>query len=57
MKGYAEAENVQAGHYIVYIKRESRWYLIDDWNVRAVEEAEACDPRAYMLFYRALCNT
>ncbi len=45
---------MQAGHYTAYIKRENSWFFLDDWNVKAVKEEDACDPRAYMLFYRYL---
>jgi ubiquitin C-terminal hydrolase len=46
--------HVQGGHYTVYIKRDGRWFLCDDWTVKPVEEEDAHDPRAYMLHYRSL---
>lgn len=42
---------VQGGHYVAYIKCKSSWYLCDDGFVLEVDEATACSPSAYMLYY------
>ncbi|CAL8466572.1 g6108 [Coccomyxa elongata] len=44
--------NLQGGHYVAYIKCKSSWYLCDDGFVLEVDEATACSPSAYMLYYR-----
>ena len=46
------AAHVQGGHYVAYIKCGESWYLCDDGFVLEVDEATACAPNAYMLYYR-----
>eukprot|EP00439_Symbiodinium_sp_Y106_P011369 s7656_g1.t1 len=48
------------GHYIAFVrcagdrKGTSRWFVVDDSNVREVEEAEVLQQQAYLLFYTRL---
>lgn len=42
----------QGGHYISYVKAGGAWYLCDDSFVLRVDEATACSPNAYLLYYR-----
>ncbi|EIE26303.1 hypothetical protein COCSUDRAFT_58843 [Coccomyxa subellipsoidea C-169] len=44
--------NLQGGHYVAYVKCGNSWYLCDDGFVLEVDEATACSPNAYMLYYR-----
>ena len=43
---------MQGGHYVAYVKVGGAWFLCDDSFVLQVDEATACSPNAYLLYYR-----
>jgi hypothetical protein len=44
---------ITGGHYISYVKREGKWYCVNDSLVKPVEKACIKDLEAYCLLYRA----
>ena len=46
--------NISGGHYTSYIRRNDRWFLMDDTQVTEVNENEIINPRNYCLFYRKI---
>ena len=42
------------GHYNSYIRRNRRWFLIDDSNVTEVNESNIINSKNYCLFYRKI---
>ncbi len=40
------------GHYICIVKRNKKWYLCDDEDVKEIPEKKILDGNAYLLFYR-----
>ena len=43
---------MMAGHYICIVKRNKKWYICDDDDVKEIDEDESMDKNAYLLFYR-----
>ena len=46
--------NINGGHYTSYIRRNNRWFLIDDTQVIEVEERNIIHSKNYCLFYRKI---
>jgi ubiquitin carboxyl-terminal hydrolase 8 len=42
------------GHYTSYIRRNNRWFLMDDIQVTEVEESSIIQSKNYCLFYRKI---
>jgi ubiquitin C-terminal hydrolase len=42
------------GHYTTYIRRNNRWFLIDDTDVAEVNEGDMIHSKNYCLFYRKI---
>ena len=43
---------MEVGHYICIIKREEKWYICDDDEVKEIKENQILNESAYLLFYR-----
>ena len=41
-----------AGHYISIVKRNGKWYICDDDDVKEISEDKILVDSAYLLFYR-----
>ena len=41
------------GHYVAYVRNDSRWYRMNDSVVTQVREAEVFAAQAFMLFYQS----
>lgn len=46
--------NIHGGHYTSYIRRNKRWFLMDDIHVTEVEEKNIIHSKNYCLFYRKI---
>ena len=42
---------MNSGHYTAYVKNGSRWYEMNDSNVRPLNDERVIGRGAYMLFY------
>jgi ubiquitin C-terminal hydrolase len=45
-------KHMNEGHYICIVKRNKKWYLCDDEDVKEIPEKKILDGNAYLLFYR-----
>lgn len=45
-------KSIQSGHYISIVKRNDKWYICDDDEVKEIDEDEILVDNAYLLFYR-----
>ncbi len=43
---------LEMGHYIAYSKRKGQWFRFNDEDVQKVNDEEALNQEAYLLFYR-----
>ena len=43
---------MQAGHYISLVKRNKKWYICDDDEIKEPSEDKLLTKSAYLLFYR-----
>jgi len=44
--------SINSGHYNVFIKNNSKWFLCDDEYVTIANEKNLCSENSYLLFYR-----
>ena len=45
---------INGGHYTSYIRRNNRWFLMDDMQVSEVDETTINQSKNYCLFYRKI---
>ena len=45
---------INSGHYNVFIKNNSNWFLCDDEYVTRANEKNVCSENSYLLFYRKI---
>ncbi|KAI9858640.1 MAG: hypothetical protein M1824_004221 [Vezdaea acicularis] len=45
--------DINGGHYVAYVKKDTQWFLFDDAKVTLESEAKVLAVHAYLLFYNA----
>ena len=46
--------NINGGHYTSYIRRNNRWFLMDDIQITEIEDRNIINSKNYCLFYRKI---